>query len=145
MTTPNTVDALAREISRWNFDATDTQILVCKDQHDKCAPCEYETLSPAEAVRIIDELRCAVLEASARAWLCAPSPSAVQPLSEAVLRVLFQALQADPRSKQFSPENWFVAGSSMTEAQHGFPLWADGLMALDEARSPANYTGITQA
>ncbi len=43
--------------SRYNFEATDTCVTVCKDEHNKGQPCEYEELSPHEIVDIINDMR----------------------------------------------------------------------------------------
>ena len=50
---------------RWNFDASETSLLVCRDDHDKGEKCEYEELHPAEALRVIDTLRSRVLQLEA--------------------------------------------------------------------------------
>jgi hypothetical protein len=47
---------------RWNFEATDSGIMVCRDHHDKGQPCEYERKSPQETVQIIEDLRSAALQ-----------------------------------------------------------------------------------
>ena len=41
---------------RWNFEATDSGIVVCKNEHEKGHPCEYEELTPKEAIKIIEEM-----------------------------------------------------------------------------------------
>jgi len=41
----------------WNFEATDTGITVCKDEHDKGQPCEYKDLSPHEVVDILNDMK----------------------------------------------------------------------------------------
>ena len=51
--------------ARWNFDASETSLLVCRDDHDKGEKCEYEELHPAEALRVIDTLRSRVLQLEA--------------------------------------------------------------------------------
>lgn len=63
------------ECARWNFDATDTAIVVCKNLHDKGEKCEYEEMHPASVLQIINDLRSRVLEHTARAALSAPSPA----------------------------------------------------------------------
>lgn len=48
--------------ARWNFEASDTHILVCKNHHEPGAPCEYERMHPAEVLELLDEYRARVLE-----------------------------------------------------------------------------------
>ena len=47
---------------RWNFEATDTGIVACKDEHDKGQPCEYEELPPIEILKIINDMRSTILK-----------------------------------------------------------------------------------
>ena len=51
--------------ARWNFDASETSLLVCRDDHDKGEKCEYKELHPAEVLRVIDALRSRVLQLEA--------------------------------------------------------------------------------
>ena len=46
-----------RPYHRWNFEATDSAVRVCNEDHEKGQPCEYRELSPAELVAIIETLR----------------------------------------------------------------------------------------
>lgn len=50
------------EHSRWNFDATDTDIVVCRDNHDKGDKCEYERMHPAEVLQLLNQYRARILE-----------------------------------------------------------------------------------
>ncbi|MEE9315993.1 MAG: hypothetical protein V3U97_02680 [bacterium] len=47
--------------TRWNFDAYDEGILVCRDNHEKGQPCESEDLSPYEVLEILDDMRAELL------------------------------------------------------------------------------------
>lgn len=49
---------------RWNFEATEDAITVCRDHHQKGQPCEYEELSTYEVVDIINDLRSKLLALS---------------------------------------------------------------------------------
>lgn len=50
---------------RYNFEATDTHVTVCRDNHEKGQPCEYEELSPYEAVDILNDMRSSLLRVEA--------------------------------------------------------------------------------
>ena len=56
------------ELRRWNFEADDEGLLVCKGEHDKGERCEahMERLSPHEALKIINELRAECLQWEAK-------------------------------------------------------------------------------
>lgn len=45
------------ETSRWNFEATDNDVLVCRALHEKGEECEYEKMSPAEIVELLETYR----------------------------------------------------------------------------------------
>ena len=62
---------------RWNFEATDSGIMVCRDHHDKGQPCEYERMSPQEAVQLIEDLKSAALRASRTSAMFAGSPDTI--------------------------------------------------------------------
>lgn len=47
--------------ARWNFEANDDAVSVCKDEHDKGQPCEYVELSPHEIVEILNDMRSQIL------------------------------------------------------------------------------------
>lgn len=42
---------------RWNFEASESSLMVCRDNHDKGSKCEYEPISPSETLELIDSLR----------------------------------------------------------------------------------------
>ena len=44
------------DCKRWNFEASESGLRVCRDMHDKGQPCEYEELSPYETLDIINQL-----------------------------------------------------------------------------------------
>ncbi|MFY9326480.1 MAG: hypothetical protein WAO76_00430 [Georgfuchsia sp.] len=50
------------EHARWNFDATDTDIVVCRDKHDKGDKCEYERMHPEEVLQLLNQYRARILE-----------------------------------------------------------------------------------
>lgn len=64
-------ESAATRVRRWNFDADEKGILVCKGQHEWLEHCEahMERLHPAEVLKIINELRSECLEWEARARL----------------------------------------------------------------------------
>jgi hypothetical protein len=47
---------------RFNFEATDSHVTVCRDNHEKGQPCEYEELSPYEVVDILNDMRSSLLK-----------------------------------------------------------------------------------
>lgn len=47
---------------RWNFENRGGEIWVCKDEHDKGQPCEYEEMFAADALKLIEELRAIILK-----------------------------------------------------------------------------------
>jgi hypothetical protein len=57
--------------ARWNFDATDTDILVCHDMHEKGESCEFERMHPAEVLKLLNTYRSRILriEAALEAFL----------------------------------------------------------------------------
>ena len=72
------------ECARWNFEASDAQLLVCRNLHDKGDDCDYQPLHPAEALQIINELRSRLLEHLARAALSTqPQQAGWMPISTA--------------------------------------------------------------
>lgn len=54
---------------RWNFDADDESVMVCKGEHESSDHCEahMERLSPHEALEIINALRAECLSWAAKA------------------------------------------------------------------------------
>lgn len=42
---------------RWNFEASESSLMVCRDNHDKGDSCEYEFLSPAETLELLEGWR----------------------------------------------------------------------------------------
>lgn len=48
--------------ARWNFEATDDGVVVCRDTHEKGDKCEYERMHPAEVVQLLNEYRARILE-----------------------------------------------------------------------------------
>ena len=50
---------------RLNFEATDTHVTVCRDNHDKGQPCEYEEMTAYEVVDMLDDIRSKLLRAEA--------------------------------------------------------------------------------
>jgi hypothetical protein len=51
-------------IRRWNFEPGASGVLVCRNNHDIGQPCEYERMSPQEAVQLIEALKSAALQLS---------------------------------------------------------------------------------
>lgn len=51
------------DYKRWNFEANEDGVTVCKDEHDKGQPCEYEELSSYEVVEIINNMRSKLIRA----------------------------------------------------------------------------------
>jgi len=47
----------------WNFETDDEGVNVCKNNHEKGQPCEYEQLNPDETLKIIDDLRAQLFKA----------------------------------------------------------------------------------
>jgi len=50
------------EHARWNFDATDTDIVVCRDNHYKWEKCGYERMPPEEVLQLLNQYRARILE-----------------------------------------------------------------------------------
>ncbi|GEM_PF-5830347 len=50
--------------ARWDFEATDSGLTVCKHNHDKGQPCEYEDLTPHETLEILNDMRSKLLRVS---------------------------------------------------------------------------------
>lgn len=50
---------------RYNFDATDSAILVCRGNHEKESPCNYSSLSPSEILQYLNLYRAEALESKA--------------------------------------------------------------------------------
>ena len=63
---------------RWNFDASDTHLLVCREDHDKGDKCEYKQLHPSEVLAIVNRLRISAIELTFRS-AAQPAPAAVPP------------------------------------------------------------------
>jgi len=53
-------------IARWNFEADDESVMVCRGQHERSDACEYERLSSHQVLEILNSLRSRVLELEAR-------------------------------------------------------------------------------
>lgn len=49
---------------RWNFEAADSGVMVCRNHHEKGQPCEFERMPPQEAVKLIEDLRSAAIQLS---------------------------------------------------------------------------------
>lgn len=50
------------ESARWNYEATDTEVLVCREYHEKGEKCQYERMHPAEIVQMLNTYRSRILE-----------------------------------------------------------------------------------
>ena len=53
------------ESFRYNYEATDENLLVCYNNHQKESPCEFVKLCPHDALKHINEMRSAALESAA--------------------------------------------------------------------------------
>jgi hypothetical protein len=49
------------DCARWNFEATDSSLLVCRDHHDKGDDCDYRPMHPAEVLELVNDLRSRLL------------------------------------------------------------------------------------
>jgi hypothetical protein len=62
--------AVARSVHRWNVDRYGENLAVCRNEHDKCDPCEWETFVPiaraVAAARKAEALQQEVAEKDAR-------------------------------------------------------------------------------
>ena len=50
----------AMEMHRWNFDADDQGLMVCRGDHGKAPACQMDRLSPYESLEVINSLRAEV-------------------------------------------------------------------------------------
>lgn len=46
---------------RWNFKADNHALYVCREAHDNGEPCEFQVVSPHEALEIINDLRATII------------------------------------------------------------------------------------
>lgn len=50
---------------RWNFDANDTELLVCRNDHGKGEGCNMQPMHPADVLALVNDLRSRVMNAEA--------------------------------------------------------------------------------
>ena len=50
------------ECARWNFDASDAALLVCKNEHEKGDGCDMQPMHPAEVLALVNSLRSDLLK-----------------------------------------------------------------------------------
>jgi hypothetical protein len=134
------------EFARWNFDATEACVTVCRNHHEKGDDCEYEPLHPAEALSIINKLRSKVLELQAAAISstteATTAPQAMVPLHSGELNTIankygFPRGQAQLMNMLREVERRCgVEGGRLYRHADGMPLdweWTFGPKAATEA------------
>lgn len=52
------------DVLHWNFEADDTGIRVCRNEHERSEACQYELLTPVETLELIDLLKAACVFSS---------------------------------------------------------------------------------
>jgi hypothetical protein len=82
---------------RWNFDASDTHLLVCREDHDKGDKCEYKQLHPSEVLAIVNRLRISAIELTFRS-AAPPAPAAVPLTDEKIDHTLATTLDEFART-----------------------------------------------
>lgn len=54
------------ECYRWNFEANESALLVCRNDHDKGDTCDMRPMHPADVLSLVNDLRARVLNAEAK-------------------------------------------------------------------------------
>lgn len=120
--TPPQGDVFCR---RWTFENRGGEIWVCKGDHKKCSPCDFEELSAAATIKLIEELRSLLLAKPAQA----PAPSRINavpdelvPLADQLLEQHGQTLQKAPSSDAVEDKarlDWLEDQSALCEESDG--------------------------